>query len=192
MLIAGTVEQFELPVEKVDVILSDWTGHALFFNNLISSVLYARDKWLKPGGVIFPDMAQLHIAGIENRPCKKWRIEYWNSVFDFNMSALIGPSLQEPFVDIVDVKNIKTTSYCLSHIDLNEMPQGTTFNMPFQLFPHSDSYLHAVVTWFDVQFSKSFEKIGFSTSPYNPPTAYAQASFYLKGDLAVKEVIYKY
>jgi hypothetical protein len=33
-------------------------------------VLYARDKWLVPGGVIMPDKATLHICAIEDEEYK--------------------------------------------------------------------------------------------------------------------------
>lgn len=42
----GKIEDIELPVQKVDIILSDWMGYLLFFDSMIDSVIYARDKWL--------------------------------------------------------------------------------------------------------------------------------------------------
>ena len=45
-LIKGKVEEVELPVEKVDIILSEWMGYCLFYESMLNTVLYARDKWL--------------------------------------------------------------------------------------------------------------------------------------------------
>ena len=42
-------------VPMVDVIISDWMGHALFHESLISSVLAARDRWLVQDGLMLPD-----------------------------------------------------------------------------------------------------------------------------------------
>ena len=45
-VIKGKVEEIELPVPKVDVIISEWMGYFLLFENMLNTVLYARDKWL--------------------------------------------------------------------------------------------------------------------------------------------------
>ena len=49
----GEADSVELP-EMVDVIISDWMGHALFHESIISSVLESR-KWLVKGGLMLPD-----------------------------------------------------------------------------------------------------------------------------------------
>ena len=45
-MIRGKVEEIELPVEKVDVIVSEWMGYCLFYESMLETVLFARDKWL--------------------------------------------------------------------------------------------------------------------------------------------------
>ena len=64
-IIQGEVEELELPVETVDIIVSEWMGFCLFFESMLDSVLFARNKWLSPGGLIFPDVVRLYVCGIE-------------------------------------------------------------------------------------------------------------------------------
>ena len=45
-------------------------GYFLVFESMLDSVLFARDKWLKPGGLILPDKANLYIAAVEDGICK--------------------------------------------------------------------------------------------------------------------------
>ena len=66
-IIRGKVEEVELPVEKVDIIVSEWMGYCLFYESMLDTVLYARDKWLAEGGLMFPDKATLYVCGIEDR-----------------------------------------------------------------------------------------------------------------------------
>eukprot|EP00483_Globobulimina_turgida_P008506 UN08523 len=56
-LIKGKVEEISLPshVEKVDIIISEWMGYFLLYESMLNTVLFARDKWLKPDGIIMPD-----------------------------------------------------------------------------------------------------------------------------------------
>lgn len=44
--IRGKVEEITLPVDKVDVIVSEWMGYFLFYESMLDTVIYARDKWL--------------------------------------------------------------------------------------------------------------------------------------------------
>ena len=46
-LIKGKIEDVKLPVEKVDIIVSDWMGFCLFYDSTLKAVLYARNKFLK-------------------------------------------------------------------------------------------------------------------------------------------------
>lgn len=66
-IIRGKVEEVELPVESVDIIVSEWMGYCLFFESMLDSVLTARDRWLVSGGLIFPDQVKLYVCGIEVR-----------------------------------------------------------------------------------------------------------------------------
>ena len=47
-LVKGKVEEVELPegIEKVDIIISEWMGYCLFYESMLNTVIFARDKWL--------------------------------------------------------------------------------------------------------------------------------------------------
>ena len=47
-LVKGKVEEVTLPddIEKVDIIISEWMGYCLFYESMLQTVLFARDKWL--------------------------------------------------------------------------------------------------------------------------------------------------
>lgn len=51
-IIQGQVENVELPVQKVDIIVSEWMGYFLLYEAMLDTVLFARDKWLAPGGIV--------------------------------------------------------------------------------------------------------------------------------------------
>ncbi|KAK4391648.1 protein arginine N-methyltransferase PRMT10 [Sesamum angolense] len=52
-VIEGSMEDVTLP-EKVDVIISEWMGYFLLRESMLDSVICARDRWLKPNGVMRP------------------------------------------------------------------------------------------------------------------------------------------
>ncbi len=76
--IAGTIEQIELP-EKVDVITSVFTGNFLLSEDLLPSLFYARDKFLKPEGMLIPDRATMLAAPVSVPEYYSEHIECWSS-----------------------------------------------------------------------------------------------------------------
>ena len=44
-IIKSKVEEAQLPVDKVDIIISEWMGYFLLYESMLDSVLFARDKW---------------------------------------------------------------------------------------------------------------------------------------------------
>ena len=51
-IIKSKVEEAVLPVEKVDIIISEWMGYFLIYESMLDTVLYARDKWLNKDGYV--------------------------------------------------------------------------------------------------------------------------------------------
>ncbi|XP_010118784.1 PREDICTED: protein arginine N-methyltransferase 8-like, partial [Chlamydotis macqueenii] len=108
----GKVEEVELPVDKVDIIISEWMGYCLFYESMLNTVIFARDKWLKPGGLMFPDRAALYVVAIEDRQYKDFKIHWWENVYGFDMTCIRDVAMKEPLVDIVDPKQVVTNA-CL-------------------------------------------------------------------------------
>lgn len=65
-MIQAKAEEAVLPVDKVDIIISEWMGYFLLYESMLDTVIFCRDKWLAPSGLIFPDKATLHLAGLED------------------------------------------------------------------------------------------------------------------------------
>jgi len=58
-------------------------------------------------GMLFPDRANLFITGIEDRQYKDDKINWWENVYGFNMSAIRNVAISEPLVDCVEPKQVK-------------------------------------------------------------------------------------
>lgn len=66
-LIKGKLESLSLPVEKVDIIVSEWMGYFLLFEGMLDSVIYARDKFLSKGGLLIPNRCNISIVGCSDQ-----------------------------------------------------------------------------------------------------------------------------
>lgn len=84
----GRIEEIELP-EKVDIITSVFTGNLLYSEDLLPSLYFARDRWLKPGGHLIPDRAELMVAVASAKPLHRERIQVWSDHhLGFDYSAI--------------------------------------------------------------------------------------------------------
>lgn len=64
----------------MDVLISEFMGYFLFFEGMTESFVRARDKYLKPGGVLMPDRCIVELApiGPSGNPTSKF------TLFDVN------------------------------------------------------------------------------------------------------------
>merc|ERR1711971_362761 len=186
-IIRGKVEEIELPVPKVDIIISEWMGYCLFYESMLDTVLYARDKWLAPDGLMFPDRATLYVTAIEDRQYKDDKINWWDDVYGFDMSCIRKVALQEPLVDVVDRNQVVSNACLLKEINIQTVTkEDIPFSSPFTVTMKRNDYVQALVTFFNIEFSMCHKRVGFSTAPEAPYTHWKQTVFYLEDYLTCK------
>lgn len=190
-LINGKMEEIDLGVEKVDIIISEWMGYFLLYESMLDTVIYARDKYLAPGGLLFPDRAQLFVTAIEDSEYREQKINFWDNVYGFDMSCIKEQALVEPLVDICESQQIMSNAVPILDIDLYTCTlEDLDFDADFYLRLNREDYCHAFVSYFNVEFSKTHTRLRFSTGPEAEYTHWKQTVFYLdepivgdKGDI---------
>lgn len=174
--------------KEVDIIISEWMGYCLFYESMLDTVIYARDKWLKRDGLLFPDKASLYLTAIEDRAYKNRKINFWDDVYGYKMSCIKELAISEPLVDNVDPKQIVTGHSLIKEVQLLKVKkEDLTFEVPFKLSVKKDEYIHAFMTYFTVDFSPCHTPVGFSTSPETQKyTHWKQTVFYFPDYIAVQ------
>ncbi|XP_037944680.1 protein arginine N-methyltransferase 1 [Teleopsis dalmanni] len=189
-VVKGKIEEVDLPlgIKEVDIIISEWMGYCLFYESMLDTVLYARDKWLKPDGMMFPDRGTLYITAIEDRQYKDDKINWWDNVYGFDMSCIRKVAVTEPLVDVVDPKQVVSNSNLVKEVDLYTVKKSDLeFSTPFNLTIKRNDFVQALVTYFNIEFTKSHKRLGFSTSPDATYTHWKQTVFYLDDYMTVKK-----
>ncbi|KAJ6783917.1 hypothetical protein PWT90_03784 [Aphanocladium album] len=187
-LIQGKMEEIKLPFPKVDIIISEWMGYFLLYESMLDTVLYARDTYLEKDGLIFPDKATIFFAGIEDGDYKEEKIGFWDNVYGFDYTAMKKTALSEPLVDTVDVKTVVTDPTAVLTLDLYTCTVADlAFESAFNLSVKRDDFIHALVSWFDIDFTACHKPIRFSTGPHTKYTHWKQTVFYLKDVLTAQE-----
>ncbi|XP_017015072.2 protein arginine N-methyltransferase 8 isoform X1 [Drosophila takahashii] len=184
-VIRGKVEDIELSsdIDKVDIIVCDWIGHCLFSENMLDSVIFARDKWLSAGGHIYPDTAQLYLAAIRGRDQD---LGFWHDVHGFDLSAIRRRCESKAVLEHVTGGQVMSKVCLVKSLDLYTVQrQSANFRSFYELKVTRNGWVHALVAYFDVGFSKTAQRISFSTSPCAPWTHWNQTVFYLETPLPV-------
>ena len=183
----GKVEEVHLPVQKVDIIISEWMGYALLYEGMLDSVLWARDHYLAEGGLMIPSHAELSIAPFSDPEYALEKRGFWDSVYGFNMSAMRKD--QGPAVDVNDIFNankMNGPACTFKELNLHTIkPEQLSFtNGDFQSVLDPGRYeIDGFVIWFDVYFSSRLEAAAnhtvcekmLSTSPCSKRTHWGQS-----------------
>ena len=129
-------------------------GYFLFYESMLETVLGARDKWLAPGGLMFPDKAVVYVAAIEDADYKDSKIEFWRNVYGYDMSCIRDLAMMEPLVDTVQEDSLISDKCAILTVDMQTITvKELTFACPFSVNFRRADYCHAIVAWFDIEFS---------------------------------------
>ncbi|XP_048413082.1 protein arginine N-methyltransferase 6 isoform X2 [Stegostoma tigrinum] len=162
-VLRGRVEEAELP-ERVDAIVSEWMGYGLMYESMLRSVLHARDRWLKPGGLLFPCRAELYIAPVSD-PALHERLSFWDGVKEQHgvdmacMAAFARRCLMtdEMVVTGLHGEDVLARPTMFAAVDLYTVTEqqleelGGLFSVP----AFGIATMHAFAIWFSVIFPTS-------------------------------------
>ncbi|KAJ8459618.1 hypothetical protein OPV22_032544 [Ensete ventricosum] len=157
-VLLGRVEDVSID-EKVDVIVSEWMGYILLYESMLPSIIFARDKWLKPGGLILPSHASLYMAPVTHADRYRESIDFWRDVYGINMSAMLPLAKQcafeEPCIETISGENVLTWPILVKEVDcytvtIQELESVTA---KFSFSSMLRAPLHGFAFWFDVVFN---------------------------------------
>lgn len=216
----GKIEEVALPGlgpdDKVDIIVSEWMGYCLLFEAMLPSVLYARDRYLSPTGLLVPSHANLWLAPVSDPTYLADNVHFWRDVYGFDMrsmqhgiydearvlhwassgddgATIVGPPSPFKLLDL----------YTVNAADLS-------FTAPFASALNRDvDSLDGFLIWFDIFFHPTRgdastavdvgavanewagvdpqNRVAFTTGPYGKETHWKQGLLICKQDEAAEE-----
>ena len=96
-VIRGRVEDLtseDIP-ERVDVVVSEWMGYALFFESMLNSVVEARDAFAKPDALVLPNVATVRVALLSDDKRYDDAIGFWDDVYGLDFSSLAAQTRRD-------------------------------------------------------------------------------------------------
>ncbi|GMQ06881.1 hypothetical protein CsSME_00051297 [Camellia sinensis var. sinensis] len=215
-VIEGSMEDVSLP-EKVDVIISEWMGYFLLRESMFDSVICARDRWLKPTGVMYPSNARMWLAPIRSGLTNQKMSDYEGSMDDWfyfldqtktyygvDMSVLTKPFaeeqkkyyLQTSLWNNLHPNQVIGTAAIIKDIDCLTATVNDILNLRASILSSissEETRLCGFAGWFDVHFRGSKEnpaqqEIELTTAPSEDySTHWGQQVFLLHPPISVSE-----
>jgi hypothetical protein len=195
-VISKPLERIEDEVQgKVDVLVSEPIGTFLFNERMIETYLCARDRFLKPGGKMFPNVGHLCIAPFSDAMLH-WEQQnkngFWknSSFYGLDLNAAVDRCTKEhfrqPIVDYINpdclVAKAHTTVFDFTTVTIESLHQ---IDIPFDFEVTQPCLVHGMAGWFDALFQGTNSHVVLSTAPWCPGTHWYQIRFLLETPLAV-------
>lgn len=192
---AGTVEVHECRAEDLqlpdgelaDVIVSEWMGYCLLYENMLPSVLAVRDRFLKPGGTMLPSSCCLQMAPLEDGAWRKSKVDFWRDVHGIDMSPLAplatATACEKPQHRLVAPASLIASPFEVLGLDLASVKEAELqrFETNFRFDVPAGRSLDGFVAWFECDFGAAGRLL--STSPSEAPTHWRQTVFSLRQPL---------
>lgn len=194
-VVQGLMEEVELPVESVDIIISEWMGFYLVHESMLPSVFVARDRFLKPDGLVFPQHCRVFAAPVSLDAFIDENFTFFQNVYGFDFSYLI-PHYQEellskPTVRVLDTDQLLSDPTLIWEVDCATATEADLAFLcarcEFQM--KKAGTLQGVALWFDVAFpaADGVEPVVLDTAPTAAPTHWMQTTVVLPEGYAVEE-----
>ena len=201
-VLRGRMEDVQLP-EPVDVIISEWMGYFLLRESMIQSVIYARDRWLKPDGVMYPSSARLLLSTLQDKRFINEReldsaeaLQTWDasaqemqSAYGLDFTALSKAYREENHAYTyrqvwqgrVPGRHVARYEVELLRIDMHNATKETLFGWSRRVTLEGVSSAQGLVGYFDVRFcgnevAPADRCIELTTTPHAPPTHWGQSA----------------
>eukprot|EP00961_Rhodomonas_salina_P084567 1135974-Rhodomonas_salina.2 len=167
-------------------------GYFLLYESMMDSVVYARDKYLAPGGVCMPDKMVMKVALLNDDQ----RLNFWDDVYGFDMKHIKNKVraryLKDPMVEHYEPRQLVSKAVNFKEFDCQRLAvKDLEFSAPFKVWASQAGRCDALCTWFDTHFLSGCDSpVSFSTGPVtnmDEATHWKQTTFYLEGGLELKE-----
>lgn len=198
-------------ISTVDVIISEWMGYMGLFEGMYKSVLWARDRYLVPGGLMLPTSMTLFVAAAREtapRPGKlasKFQkpffgldftplvpvLEGWDA---FKTASARADWRQGSYPEIAQVPDVDiiTTPAKIAKIDMTTTTTAALEELEstFSMTATRSGAIDRFVGWFSCEFDtgRSNEAVVLDTAPTAPVTHWHQMVFHLANPLSTVSV----
>lgn len=171
---------FELD-DRVDVIVSEWMGHAVFYESMLEPLIALRRRWLAPGGVMLPTRVGLACALVIDEELYDEASFLERQPYGIDFGPIADLPLRQSRLCTLDEEQIASSECDLGWLDMLTVEQ-TPEVLSGQLVVAEPATAYGLLVWFEAELGPG---ITLGTGPRHPPTHWRQVFLPFPHGLAV-------
>ena len=175
-------QSLKLP-EKVDVIVSEWMGHCLFYEAMLEPLLTVRDRHLAKGGTMIPAQVSLHAGLVCDEDLLEDLSFFGERPYGIDFSPISHVPFQQTDLVALGPESIMKNTAHLGSLDMHSVCKSETPRVfSGKVIPERKARISALCGWFSAELSPGV-KLG--TGPNDLPTHWDQVLFPLPRPFSV-------
>ena len=171
-------ETLALP-EKVDIIVSEWMGHFIFYEAMLEPLIMLRKRFLKEGGKLIPNRIRFIAGFVKDRTFYEELAFFRTNPYGIDFSPVAEAPFFQSNLEFFTPSQISKTIVDLGEMDLYTV-ETTPDAMTGKVVPKKKETVYGLCGWFSAELT---EDIHLGTGPNDPPTHWNQIFFPLKKPL---------
>lgn len=159
--------------EPVDLIVSEWMGHFLFYEAMLEPLIAIRDRFLKSDGIMLPARVSMHAALLTDQAFHEECAFFQGNPYGINFSSIAQQPLRQSRCVRVEPSQLAKRHFNLGTLDMKtvtETPPVLTGTCKVD----QACMAYGIVAWFSTELC---DGIQFGTGPLDPPTHWDQMLF---------------
>ncbi|MEH6559390.1 MAG: 50S ribosomal protein L11 methyltransferase [Oceanicoccus sp.] len=169
--------------DKVDVIVSEWMGHCLFYEAMLEPLLTIRDRYLAKDGVMIPAEVSLHAGLVVDEDLLDDLSFLKNRPYDIDFSPIADAPFRQTDLVTLDPESILKNTAHLGSLNMHSITKADTPRVfSGTIKPDKKADICALCSWFSTELSRG---VTFGTGPNDMPTHWDQILFPLPSPFAV-------
>lgn len=158
--------------EKADVLVSETLGSFGIDENTLPVTIDARNRFLKPNGIVLPQGIKLYLAPVE-APDSCRKIDFWRMIHGIDFSPAREVFVKKLMIESISQSQLLAEHQCFADFDFNQENSANHRNT-LLLNLKSPGVIHGFAGWFELSLA---DGVSFSTAPDKPATHWKQAFF---------------
>jgi SAM-dependent methyltransferase len=169
--------------EPVDVIVSEWMGHCLFYEAMLEPLLSLRDRYLAKDGIMIPAQLSLHVGLVSDESVMEDLSFLGDKPYGFDFAPIANVPFQQSDLVALEPESLLDSVAHMGSLDMRTITKANeTRVFTSTLIPSEKAEIYALCGWFSAQLSADIE---FGTGPQDIPTHWDQILFPLPKPMMV-------
>lgn len=155
---------------RADLIVSEWMGHAVFYESMLEPLIALRERWLAPGGAMLPARIDLVCALVCDDELYEDGSFLERRPYGIDFGPIAGLPLRQSRLVTLEEPQIASPCCVLGSLDMLRV-QRTPPRLTGTLVPASDAPAFGLLVWFEAELIPG---VTLGTGPHDPPTHWRQ------------------